>query len=105
MYCSLFLLKRSKDSGGDSDLSIKQQLNSLIYLLKLINNRIMKLEKNYPNSENGSSESLKLDTMKTVDLPLDVILKDNVALSYFIDYICSQGKQAYIYLYFNIDGK
>lgn len=99
------VFKRSRDSGGDSDLSIKQQLNSLIYVLKLVNNRILKLEKNYPDSVNGSNESLPLDTIKTVDLPLDVILKDNVALSYFIDYVCSQGKQAYIYLYFNIDGK
>lgn len=73
-------------------------------MLKLVNNRILKLEKNYPDSVNGSSESLPLDTLKTVDLPLNVILKDNVALSYFIDYVSSQGKQAYIYLYFNIDG-
>lgn len=71
----------------------------------MVNNRILKLEKNYPDSVNGSNESLPLDTVKTVDLPLDVILRDNVALSYFIDYVCSHGKQAYIYLYFNIDGK
>lgn len=70
-----------------------------------MNNRILKLETSRNTDVNGSSEMLPLDTLKTVDLPLDVILKNNVALSYFIDYVSSQGKQAYVFFYFNIEGK
>lgn len=44
---SVFLLhiylQRSRDSGGDSDLSIKQQLSSLMYVLKLVDNRLTKV--------------------------------------------------------------
>lgn len=36
--------QRSRDSGGDSDLSIKQQLSSLYYVLKLIDSKLSKME-------------------------------------------------------------
>ena len=37
-------------------------------------------------------------------LPIEVILKNNIALSYFMDYMTSIGCQAYIYFYLNIEG-
>lgn len=96
-------LKRSRDSGGESDFSIKQQLNSLMYVSKLINNRLGKLE-TVKHSDLMTNDCLPLESVKKINLPLDVILKNNVALSYFIDYISSLGKQAYLFLYLNIDG-
>ena len=42
--------------------------------------------------------------MKLFDLPIDVILKNNIALSYFIDYMTSIGCQSYLFFYLNIEG-
>nr|CAD7261410.1 unnamed protein product [Timema shepardi] len=41
---------------------------------------------------------------KLFSLPLDVILKNNIALSYFIDYMSSIGAQAYLFFYLNVEG-
>ncbi|XP_017768744.1 PREDICTED: sorting nexin-13-like isoform X2 [Nicrophorus vespilloides] len=99
-------LLRSRDSGGDSDLSIKQQLSSLFYVIKIIDNRLSKID----NNENLISYSDYYDfnplenDAKSIDLPLDFILKNNVALSYFIDYTSSLSKQDYLFFYLNIEG-
>lgn len=45
-----------------------------------------------------------METAKKIDLPLDFILKNNVALSYFIDYVSSQKLQPYLFFYLNIEG-
>lgn len=37
-------------------------------------------------------------------LPLDAILKNNVALSYFIDYVTNIGEQSYLFFYLNVEG-
>jgi hypothetical protein len=42
---------------------------------------------------------------KLFSLPLDVVLKNNIALSYFIDYMSSIGAQAYLFFYLNVEGK
>jgi hypothetical protein len=42
---------------------------------------------------------------KLFSLPLDVVLKNNIALSYFIDYMSSVGAQAYLFFYLNVEGK
>lgn len=42
---------------------------------------------------------------KLVSLPLDDVLKNNIALSYFIDYMSSIGAQAYLFFYLNVEGK
>lgn len=47
---------------------------------------------------------IPLETAKRIDLPLDFILKNNVALSYFIDYVSSQKLQPYLFFYLNIEG-
>ncbi|PSN51606.1 hypothetical protein C0J52_09091 [Blattella germanica] len=41
---------------------------------------------------------------KLFSLPLDVVLKNNIALSYFIDYMSSIGAQAYLFFYLNVEG-
>ncbi len=42
--------------------------------------------------------------LKLFVLPLEVVLKNNLALSYFIDYMSSIGCQGYIFFYLNIEG-
>ncbi|CAH0557190.1 unnamed protein product [Brassicogethes aeneus] len=97
-------LLRSRDSGGDSDLSIKQQLSSLHYVQKLIDNRLSKMD-SLDNAEiMGNLDYIQMENVKKIDLKLDQILKNNVALSYFIDFVSSQGKQLDLFFYLNIDG-
>lgn len=92
-------LLRSRDSGGDSDISVKQQLSSLFYVTKLIDNRLSKLQ-NVEGSETNST----LESVKKIKLPLNIILKNNIALSYFIDFITLTGRQSYLFFYLNIEG-
>lgn len=92
---------RSRDSGGESDLSIKQQLSSLSYVLKLIDNRLSKME----NADSLSMDYIQMENIKKIHLTLDQILKNNVALSYFIDFISNQGKQVDLFFYLNVEGK
>ncbi|KAJ8952481.1 hypothetical protein NQ318_003276 [Aromia moschata] len=94
---------RSRDSGGESDLSIKQQLNSLYYVLKLIDTKLSKME-NKGSLDIQSSLDIQLDTVTKIDLTLVQILKNNIALSYFMDFISSLGKQVDLFLYLNIEG-
>ncbi|KRT79913.1 hypothetical protein AMK59_7365, partial [Oryctes borbonicus] len=95
---------RSRDSGRESDLSIKQQLSSLMYVLKLIDNRLTKVNgTELADSLCTTDYSLRLEHIK-VDLPLDVVLVNNVALSYFIDYVSSHGIHASLFFYLNIEG-
>ena len=44
--------------------------------------------------------------MRLFQLPLEVMLKNNVAISYFIDYMSAIGGgcQAYIFFYLNVEG-
>lgn len=56
-------------------------------------------------SDFSSNDYAKLETLKRIKLPLEVVLKNNVALSYFIDYISGVGQQAYLFLYLNIEGR
>ncbi|KAJ8917534.1 hypothetical protein NQ315_005583 [Exocentrus adspersus] len=96
---------RSRDSGGDSDLLIKQQLSSLYYVSKLIDNKLSKME-NTDNLDTDAQSSLdyfQLESIKKIDLTLDQILKNNIALSYFIDFVSSQGKQLDLFFYLNVE--
>lgn len=107
-YTKELLLKeiqqmRSGDSSAETEISIKQQLSSLYYVQKLIDNRLLKIN-NGEYQVQLSDCCIPLENIKKVDLPLDVILKNNVALSYFIDFVSSQSKQSYLFFYLNIEG-
>jgi sorting nexin-13 len=39
-----------------------------------------------------------------IALPLDELLRNNIALFYFIDFMMSIGAQAYLYFYLNVEG-
>ena len=162
---------RSNDSKSENDASLKQQLNSLLYLRKNIDARIQRSENNKGHEwkkdpfkliksiilfvktfewftcylsfyvrhikystklliasisflissitrlQSGSeTDSLGLlpchvdwnqmigPGLSLFPLPIEVILKNNIALSYFMDYMSSIGCLAYIYFYLNIEG-
>lgn len=46
-----------------------------------------------------------MEKLRTIDLSLEQILKDNLGLSYFMDFMSSQGKQMDLFFYLNIEGQ
>ncbi|XP_071451053.1 sorting nexin-13-like [Hetaerina americana] len=100
---------RSRDSGGDDDILVKQQLSSLLYMKKVIETRLHRLQEGLETDSAGLPTSFDWNHLiapgsKLFCLPLDLVLKDNVALSYFIDYMTSIGAQTYLYFYLNVEG-
>ncbi|KAK6618548.1 hypothetical protein RUM43_012939 [Polyplax serrata] len=96
---------RSRDSGGDDDSVIKQQLSSLLYVTKVLDNRLARLQEGLDSDSLGlPTDCLLNQSAKLVTLTLDFILKNNVALSYFIDYMTTTQQQNYIFLYLNVEG-
>lgn len=100
---------RSNDSKGEEDSSLKQQLISLLNLRKSIDNRIKRLQSGSETDSIGVPTHVDWKQMiapglNLFPLPIEVVLKNNIALSYFIDYMSSIGCQSYIFFYLNIEG-
>ena len=106
---------RSNDSKGGSGQ--KQQLNSLLYLRKVIDARIHVLQSGAIDSDSisgliaGTHYGSNVDWnqmigpgLKLFSLPIEVILKNNIAIGYFIDYMSFLGCASYVYFYLNIEG-
>ncbi|XP_076269181.1 sorting nexin-13-like isoform X2 [Rhynchophorus ferrugineus] len=94
---------RSRDAGGE-DLSVKQQLSSLSYVIKLIDNRLAKMDNIEIDSDNFL-EQIPIENMRRINLSLEQILKDNLGLSYFMDFISThKKKQMDLFFYLNIEG-
>ncbi|XP_034946039.1 sorting nexin-13-like [Chelonus insularis] len=109
IVCNEISHLRSKDSGGDDDLIVKQQLNSLLYVQKILDTRIISMQEGLDSEVDGIGthpdwNRLLVPGHKLVNLPLDELLKNNIALSYFIDYMTSINDEAYLYFYLNIYG-
>lgn len=99
---------RSKDSEGEKNSSLKQQLNSLLYLRKVLDHRIHRLQSADTDSFGVPSQ---VDWNQSINpkvklfiLPLDIILKNSISLSYFIDFMASIGHQSYLFFYLNVEG-
>lgn len=91
---------RGKDSGGEQDTYIKQQLGSLQFVESLVQRRISYL---------GSLDAAFLskysdDGGQLIQLPLHVILTNPTALSQFCEFLKSAGGQNYIDFYLAIEG-
>ena len=99
---------RSCDSVTD-DEDGRLQLNSLLYLKKVIDTRISRLQAGFSGNSYGLPANIdwsgKINpNTKLFNLPLEVILKNNIALSYFIDYMTAISSQHIIFFYLNIEG-
>ncbi|XP_012252806.2 sorting nexin-13-like isoform X1 [Athalia rosae] len=101
---------RSKDSGGEDDLTVKQRLNSMLYVKKILDTRMIRMQEGLENdltdgmSTHPDWNRLLVPGHKLVNLPLDELLKNNIALSYYIDYMTSIGAEGYLFFYLNIYG-
>ncbi|XP_053985689.1 sorting nexin-13-like isoform X1 [Hylaeus volcanicus] len=109
IVCKEIAHLRSKDLGREDDLSVKQQLNSLLYVKKILETRIIGMQEGLESETDGIGAQpdwnrLLIPGQKLVNLPLDELLKNNIALSYFIDYMTSINAESYLYFYLNIYG-
>ncbi|RZF41068.1 hypothetical protein LSTR_LSTR002700 [Laodelphax striatellus] len=100
---------QSRDSGGDDDTWVKQQLGSLVFVVLSNASHSSRLQEGLDNDSAGlpshiDYSKLLMPGVKLFSLPLDVLLKNNVALSFFIDYMTSIGAQAYLFFYLNVEG-
>ncbi|KAK2144441.1 hypothetical protein LSH36_757g01003 [Paralvinella palmiformis] len=94
--------QRSKDTGGDDDTFIKQQLSSLMFVQAICETRIKRLVEGVDESEGSLGFEVR-PGQKLYNLPFDVVLNNNVALSYFIEFMTSIGAQAYLFFYLTIE--
>lgn len=99
----------SKDIGGDDDFEIKQQLSSLQYVKTLITSRLTGLQEGGLDVESSVSvDNAEItnftNTAKMFQIPFEVTVKNNVALSYFFEYMSGINAQSYLNFYLNVDG-
>jgi sorting nexin-13 len=101
-------LLRSRDTGGEDDFEIKQQINSLIFLENLITGRVSKLKEGHDATlvpaDQQNELLMKNFSGKLIKLPFEVVIKNNVALSHFIEFMSSVGSQGYVFFYLNVEG-
>ncbi|XP_045123507.1 sorting nexin-13-like isoform X2 [Portunus trituberculatus] len=98
---------RSRDSGNrDEGSEVKQQLGSLEFIKRVIDNRINRIDKGSETDSMGLSVNLdyrKLARGKLFQLPLEAILKNSLTLDHFLKYMASINTQHYLNLYLNIE--
>ncbi|CAN8021096.1 unnamed protein product [Ixodes persulcatus] len=103
-------VQRSRDSGGDDDTVIKKQLNSLLYLKKVVENRLQRLNDGSLDTDSTGLPSqfdlkkLSAPGVELFQLPFDVVLANSIALCYFIDFMTSIGALKYIAFYLHVEG-
>merc|ERR1719189_88397 len=100
---------RSRDSKAEDSEGCRLQLNSLLYLRKVIDTKINRIQSGFSGNSYGLPANIDWSSRinpntKLFNLPLEVILKNNIALSYFIDYMTAVSSQHIIFFYLNIEG-
>ncbi|XP_069769904.1 sorting nexin-13 isoform X4 [Narcine bancroftii] len=91
---------RSLDTAGDDISTIKNQINSLLFVKKICESRVQRL------NSGKEIDTLKLATNfgKLCTIPLDSILMNNVALQFFMDYMQHTGGQAHLFFWLTVEG-
>ncbi|XP_043222117.1 sorting nexin-13-like [Amphibalanus amphitrite] len=102
-------LLRSRDIGGDETDEVKDQMSSMLYVRKTIDHRIHRLQEGSDTDSAGLPSQIDWNRLqapgcKLFNLPLDVMLKNNVALSYFLEYMATIGEQHQLIFYLNVEG-
>ncbi|KAK3588903.1 hypothetical protein CHS0354_007052 [Potamilus streckersoni] len=95
---------RSMDTGGSDDVLIKQNLNSLIFLKELCENRIRRLQQGIDDTEFAPDVPDYCKTKDLFILTLEDIIQSNIALDAFIEFMSSVGGQMYLFFYLNVEG-
>ncbi|XP_035286928.1 sorting nexin-13-like isoform X2 [Anguilla anguilla] len=91
---------RSLDTAGDDINVIKNQINSLLFVKKVCETRIQRLQ------SGKEIDALKLAASfgKLCVIPLEQILVHNIALQFFMDYMQQMGGQADLFFWLTVEG-
>jgi len=90
---------------------LKQQLKCVNVIKKAVDQRLSKLKEGDQQEGDWTDESeqwqnyLLTPGVKLHALPLDEVLKNDVAISYFLDYMGSVGGTNFLLMYFNTAGE
>ncbi|XP_060136719.1 sorting nexin-13 isoform X2 [Zootoca vivipara] len=91
---------RSLDTAGDDINTIKNQINSLLFVKKVCDSRILRLQ----SGKEIDTVKLAANFGKLCTVPLDTILINNVALQFFMDYMQQMGGQAHLFFWMTVEG-
>ncbi|KAM6451054.1 sorting nexin-13 isoform 4-T4 [Liasis olivaceus] len=91
---------RSLDTAGDDINNIKNQINSLLFVKKVCDSRILRLQ----SGKEIDTVKLAANFGKLCTVPLDNILVNNVALQFFMDYMQQMGGQAHLFFWITVEG-
>ncbi|XP_055974022.1 sorting nexin-13 isoform X1 [Sorex fumeus] len=91
---------RSLDTADDDINTIKNQINSLLFVKKVCDSRIQRLQ----SGKEINTVKLAANFGKLCTVPLDSILVDNVALQFFMDYMQQTGGQAHLFFWMTVEG-
>ncbi|CAK8674367.1 unnamed protein product [Clavelina lepadiformis] len=95
----------AKDTVGD-DVLVKQELNSMRYMKNFCERQLRKQNdgSNYIYNGDYELENYKASGNQLYDLPLSMVLRSNIALQMFIEYMQSVNGQAYLFFWLTVDG-
>ncbi|CAL8294140.1 unnamed protein product [Merluccius merluccius] len=91
---------RSLDTAGDDINVIKNQINSLLFVKKVCETRIQRLQ----SGKEVDALKLAANFGKLCIIPLDHILVHNIALQFFMDYMQAAGAQAELFFWLTVEG-
>ncbi|XP_047663937.1 sorting nexin-13 isoform X1 [Tachysurus fulvidraco] len=91
---------RSLDTAGDDINTIKNQINSLMFVKKVCETRIQRLQ----SGKEVDALKLAANFGKLCIIPLDQILVHNIALQFFMDYMQQMGGQAELFFWLTVEG-
>ncbi|XP_060798607.1 sorting nexin-13 isoform X2 [Neoarius graeffei] len=91
---------RSLDTAGDDINTIKNQINSLLFVKKVCETRIQRLQ----SGKEVDAMKLAANFGKLCIIPLDQILVHNIALQFFMDYMQQMGGQADLFFWLTVEG-
>ncbi|XP_032901781.1 sorting nexin-13 isoform X2 [Amblyraja radiata] len=91
---------RSLDTAGDDINTIKNQINSLLFVKKICESRVQRLN----SGKEVDTLKLAANFGKLCTIPLDSILMNNVALQFFMDYTQQTGGQAHLFFWLTVEG-
>ncbi|KAM9737257.1 sorting nexin-13 isoform 1-T1 [Menidia menidia] len=91
---------RSLDTAGDDINVIKNQINSLLFVKKVCETRIQRLQ----SGKEVDTLKLAANFGKLCVIPLDHILVHNIALQFFMDFMQAAGAQAELFFWLTVEG-
>uniref|UniRef100_A0A8C7WIT7 Sorting nexin 13 n=1 Tax=Oncorhynchus mykiss TaxID=8022 RepID=A0A8C7WIT7_ONCMY len=91
---------RSLDTAGDDINVIKNQINSLLFVKKVCETRIQRLQ----SGKEVDTLKLAANFDKLCIIPLEHILVHNIALQFFMDYMQAAGAQAELFFWLTVEG-